>query len=223
MASNAIRHRPQYLTSINSENQGYNGPNIKNKHEFPNVITGRNEVVAKVMFLHVSVILLTGRVYREPPWDQADTTTHHPPPWQGEPPPPTRQTLPPAGRTPLDQADTTTPPSRENPPRPGRPPLAGRTPPAGRNPPPPGTKEKPPRDQANPPRDQADTPPEEDCSIRSMSGRYASYWNAFLLRKWFHSANSGPHNKHCFHSSLFRNVKLYDSEIGLRLRISSSY
>ena len=34
----------------------------------------------------------------------------------------------------------------------------------------------------NPPRTWQ-TPPhrEEDCSIRSMSGRYASYWNAFLL------------------------------------------
>ena len=26
----------------------------------------------------------------------------------------------------------------------------------------------------------ADTPPEADCSMRSTSGRYASYWNAFL-------------------------------------------
>ena len=41
----------------------------------------------------------------------------------------------------------------------------------------------PPPDQADPPpRDQADTPPREaDSSIRSTSGRYASYWNAFLL------------------------------------------
>ena len=49
---------------------------------------------------------------------------------------------------------------------------------------PPGTRQNPPpRDQAEtPPPDQADPPPqEEDCSIRSMSGRYASYWNAFLL------------------------------------------
>ena len=34
--------------------------------------------------------------------------------------------------------------------------------------------------EADPPG--ADTPPREaDCGIRSMSGRYASYWNAFLL------------------------------------------
>ena len=58
------------------------------------LITGRNEVVAKVMFLHVSVILLTGGSLGRPPRDQAD------PPGQGTPP--------------RDQAD---PPGRENPPR----------------------------------------------------------------------------------------------------------
>ena len=55
------------------------------------VITGRNEVVAKVMFLHVSVILYTGGegVSGEPPppRDQADTT-----------PPGPRRTPPPPGR-----------------------------------------------------------------------------------------------------------------------------
>ena len=71
--------------------------------------------------------------------------------------------------------------------------LGFQTPPPGADPPPgPGT---PPPDQAHhPPRPgipppQADTPPgpgtpppkEADASIRSMSGRYASYWNAFLL------------------------------------------
>ena len=55
------------------------------------------------------------------------------------------------GRPPLDQADT--------PPRPGR------------HPP----------DQVDTPPDQADTPQEADSSIRSTSGRYASYWNAFLF------------------------------------------
>ena len=79
------------------------------------VITGRNEVVAKVMFLQVSVILSTGGGgwhpsmhwgrppcgqnhrhpsihWGRPPWDQAD-----PPPGPGRPPR-TRQ-------TPWDQAD----------------------------------------------------------------------------------------------------------------------
>ena len=50
------------------------------------VFTGRNEVVAKVMFLHVSVILLTGGVLqRTPPRDQAENP---PPPRQGKTPPP---------------------------------------------------------------------------------------------------------------------------------------
>ena len=93
------------------------------------LVTGRNEVVAKVMFLQVSVILLTG----------------------GSP----------AGRTPPPHPPRR-PPSRESP-LTRRPPLAGR-PPARRTP------------QQGEPTRQGDPPP----AIRSMSGRYASYWNAFL-------------------------------------------
>ena len=62
-------------------------------------ITGRNEVVAKVMFLHVSVILFTGGVLGSPP-DREN------PQGPGRHPHQTRQTPPP------DQAD---PPNRENP------------------------------------------------------------------------------------------------------------
>ena len=91
------------------------------------VITGRNEVVAKVMFLLVSVILLTGGVCLSACWDTTPPTRH-------------LATL---------GADT---------PRPGsRPPQSRHLPGA-----------------ATPPR-------EADSGIRSMSGRYASYWNAFLL------------------------------------------
>ena len=167
---------------------------------FVQVITGHNEVVAKVMFLHMCVILFTGGL-------QAGC-------------PGTRQTPHQAGRTPRDQADTPpdqadtppgpdrhprtrqTPPwTRQTPPRPGRhPPRPGRHPPRdqtdtpgpGRHPPGPGRH--PPRPGRYPPRPgrppdqadtslgQADTPRwEEYCSIRSMSGRYASYWNAFLF------------------------------------------
>ena len=64
------------------------------------------------------------------------------------------------------------------------PPRSGRHPPQG-----PGRH--PPRIRQTPPQDQADLPPpgpgrppplgEADSSIRSTSGRYASYWNAFLL------------------------------------------
>ena len=91
--------------------------------KFP-VVTSRNEVVAKVMFLQVCVC----------PQDQADL------------PPRTRQPPPHQAATP--------------PPRPGRPP--------------PGPGIHPPGPGRLPPR-------EADCSIRSTSGRYASYWNAFLL------------------------------------------
>ena len=97
--------------------------------------TGRNEVVAKVMFLHVSVILLTGGRSpgrppppgrENPPWhpprDQSDrprTRQTHPlgpgrPPRQGEPPPDQADTPPGPGRHPPRQGEP--PPGRENPP-----------------------------------------------------------------------------------------------------------
>ena len=118
------------------------------------IITGRNDIVAKVMFLHVSVILFTGggSVIHPPP-DKAGRPpqTREPPPDQGEPSPPD-QGQPPQARE--------TPRTRDNPPRPGRetPLRPGRTP----------------RTRENPPL-------EADFSIRSTSGRYASYWNTFLL------------------------------------------
>ena len=89
--------------------------------------------------------------------------------WQGEPPPP------PGRETPL---------GRENPPGRETPPLARRHPPGqgdtplGRRPPqgdtPPG-KEAP---SPSPPGRETPPPP----GIRSMNGRYASYWNAFLFQ-----------------------------------------
>ena len=76
---------------------------------------------------------------------------------------------------------------------------AGITPPGPDHPPPtrppqsrsPGTRPSP-RDQAPP----EQTPPREaDASIRSMSGRYASHWNAFLLWIIFHQ----KFKKKCLH------------------------
>ena len=107
--------------------------------ELNGIFTGRNEVVAKVIFLHLFVILFTGG-------GSARKNPHLP------------------GRTPQDQTpqDQTlsldqTPPGPDPPPRP-------------------------------------DPPREADCSIRSTSGRYASYWNAFLcflkvclLKNWLNS------------------------------------
>ena len=57
-------------------------------------------------------------------------------------------------------------------PRQGETPRTRQTPRQGD---PPWTRETHPPGPGRPP------PREEDCSIRSMSGRYASYWNAFLL------------------------------------------
>ena len=65
---------------------------------------------------------------------------------------------------------------RRTPPGPGRhqPPLDQGEPPPGPGRHPPGPGRTPPQTRQTPLR-------EEDCSIRSMSGRYASYWNAFLF------------------------------------------
>ena len=99
------------------------------------IITGRNEVVAKVMFLHVSVILFTGggviRAGRNPPAREEPPTplAREEPPGPGRPPlareepPATRQT-PWQGGTPPGQGGT--------PLGPGRPPQPGRTPPRTR-------------------------------------------------------------------------------------------
>ena len=89
------------------------------------LVTGRNEVVAKVMFLQASVILSTG------------------------------------GCLPQCMLEYTPPRSRHPP---GTRPLLEQTPPGSRHPHP---------------------KKEAGSGIRSMSGRYASYWNAFLLFRYF--------------------------------------
>ena len=70
------------------------------------VITGRNEVLAKVIFLHLSVILFTGGEGfslpdppdGEPPLDGGTPPPHGEPPPQMEEPPPDGE--PPGWRTP---------------------------------------------------------------------------------------------------------------------------
>ena len=103
-----------------------------------NVITGRNEVVAKVIFLHLSVILFTGGGVLS-----QCMLGYHPP-----------EQTPPGADPPWDQT-----------------PLGADTPPPREQTHPPGSRH--PRSR-HPPR-------ETDSSIRSTNGRYASYWNAFLL------------------------------------------
>ena len=99
--------------------------------------------MAKVIFLHLSVILFTGGVCLSECWD----TT-----------PPPGADISPGADTPWEQ---TQPQSRH----------------------PPGSKlrhtvnEWPSR---HPPQSRHTPPREADSGIRSMSGRYASYWNIFL-------------------------------------------
>ena len=128
------------------------------------VVTIRNKLVAKVMFLQVCVCPQGGRVSASVHAGMPD------PPDQADPPGPQDQAEHPPpgpGRHPPCQADT--PHARQTPPMPGRHPPSG-------------TRQTTPPDQADTPPDQADPPPgQADSSIRSTSGRYASYWNAFLL------------------------------------------
>ena len=106
------------------------------------IFTGRNEVVAKVMFLQVCVCPQGGRV---------SASVHAGMPY---PPGPGRPPRDQTDQPPWDQAD--------------HPPME--SPPNGERPPPSGTR------QTTPPR-------EADSSIRSTSGRYTSFWNAFLFQK----------------------------------------
>ena len=129
------------------------------------IITGRNEVVAKVMFLHVSVILFMGGLQagRIPPWTGRTPPGRENPPGREEPP--------------LD---------RENPSGPGRPPQVGRTP---------HIREEP--------------PPEADSRIQSTSGRYASYWNAFLFSNSFLSKNRNVGHSKLLQSTLSERMFIY--------------
>ena len=73
------------------------------------------------------------------------------------------------------QTPQTRPPKEQTPPE-QTPPSPNQAHPPEQTPPGPGTPLPRP---GSPPR--ADTPREADARIRSIGGRYASYWNAFLL------------------------------------------
>ena len=118
------------------------------------MFTGRNEVLAKVIFLHLYVILFTGEDLPQ------CMLGYHPPGSDTSPPGP--------GRHPPDQVDT--PPGPGRPPRTRQTPWARQTPPDQADTPRPGRPPRPGR-----------TPWEADSSIWSMSSWYASYWNAFLF------------------------------------------
>ena len=107
------------------------------------IITGRNEVVAKVMFLQVSVCPQGGRVSASVHAGMPD------PPGPGSHPPGVRQTPPGPGRPPRDQADPSgtrqTSLDQADPPGPGRPPLGPGRPPS------PGDQADTPRIRQTPP------------------------------------------------------------------------
>ena len=114
-----------------------------------------------------------------PPWEQtspsADTPLEQTPPKQTHPPeqtppeqtPPWEQTLPGANTPQADTPRADMPPRVDNPP--SRHPPLEQTHPPEQTPPP---RRRPPG---------ADTLQKADCGIRSISGWYASYWNAFLF------------------------------------------
>ena len=159
------------------------------------IFTGCNKVVAKIIFLHLSII---HSVHREGVSVSVHTGIPHPP-WS--------QIHPPGADTPL--WDQVHPPDQVHPletgtlPQPGTPgirytprtkytpwtkcPLGTKYTPLGLSTPP-GTKyiplglSTPPGTKYTPTGTKYTPLPEADSGIRSMSGRYASYWNAFLLR-----------------------------------------
>ena len=128
--------------------------------------------MAKVIFLHLFVILFRGGVsaqcmlgYHTPP-EQTPPQSSHPP----------GADTPPRADTPQDQI-----------------PLGANTLPQSRHPP----------------------PREADSGIRSMSGRYASYWNAFFLllfSSWSLKEDTVNLAIHCVIISILSNISLSVSQ-----------
>ena len=133
------RWSSSYDVHLDSERLGFD-PLLRHR-----IFTGRNEVVAKVIFLHLSVILFTGGsasvhagippIRSRPPWSR-----HHPPRNRHYPPradtTPREQTPPPQTRHP-----TNPPTDQADPPRPGRHSPQTRHP--TNPPPPPQTRQTP--------------------------------------------------------------------------------
>ena len=121
------------------------------------------------MFLLVSVILLTGGCLPQCMLG-ADTPPRSRYPLEADTP---QKQTPPGADTPWEQTPPT--PLGADTPRKQTPPRSRHSPEADTPP-----KQTPPRSRHPL---QADTPPPlgADSGIRSMSGRYASYWNAYLL------------------------------------------
>ena len=154
---------------------------------------GQGNIFAPVCHsVHGGGVCLSACWDTTPPWEQTSPWSRHPPgadppgsrhppgadtPWEQTPPwsrhPPGADTPYPPEQTPLRKP---TPTPRSRPPE-QTPPPHSRHPPGADTPPPPGA-DTPPRQTPSGSRHPSR---EADSSIRSMSGRYASYWNAFLF------------------------------------------
>ena len=143
------------------------------------IFTGRNEVLAKVIFSQACVILSTGGGVPDqtpPPGTRQIPPLGPYPPGPGRYPPLGTRHHPEPGRYPSGTRhppDQTPPSGTRHPPGPGRyPPGPGRYPPGTRH---------PPMEPDTPLWDQTPPPGTADYGIRLTFGRYASCWNAFLL------------------------------------------
>ena len=134
---------------------------------------------AKVIFLHVSVILSTGGGGWG--WRVCPITCWDIPPDQKADTPDQKQTPPDQKRHPQTKSRHTQTKSRHSPDQKQTPLIKSRHPPDQKQTPPRSKADTPPRadtpDQKQTPPDQEQTPP----WIQLTSGRYASYWNAFLF------------------------------------------
>ena len=136
------------------------------------LITDRNEVVAKVIFLHLFVIQFTGVVCLSAWWDTIPPRADPPgqTPWSRHSLEQTPQSRHPPEQTPQSRHPGSRHPREQTPPHQSRHLPTRADPPRADNPPP----------RVDTP--QSRSPWEADSGIWSMSGQYASYWNAFLLR-----------------------------------------
>ena len=115
---------------------------------------------------------------------RADTPPEKTHPWSRHTPP--EQTPPPGADTPTLRADT--PPPRADTPPEQTPPSQEQTHPSPPSRPPQEADTNPPWADTSPPR-------EADSGTRSMSGRYASYWNTFLSKIYLKKGKNTPCKK----------------------------
>ena len=186
-----IQHFPEFPRNIFECQHSLDLPSIKYIKYRPQRSCGQGNIFAPVCHsVHKGGVCLSACWDTAPPlgadtpradtpWEQTQPQNRHP---LQEQTPPGADT--PWSRHPLEQ----TPPGADTPqsrhPKSRHPPPGSR-PPRSRHPP----EQKPPPKQTPPgsrlPPVSRHLPREADSGIQSMSGRYASYWNAFLFNVTF--------------------------------------